>query len=110
MASPTTLVERSTAFSRRRVQEAFERAVTGATDPPRQPLAGALGRLLYLVHLAVLLWWLLDKSRHRRATTALVGLTQQLLPSAALALRVPAARRFVLAVDGLIQDALLGGL
>jgi AcrR family transcriptional regulator len=97
----------STAFSRVRVQEAFERAVTEATDSPKPPLAGALGRLLYLVHLAVLLWWLLDKSRHQRATTALVGLTRQLLPSAALALRVPAVRRFVLALDGLVQDALI---
>ena len=33
-----------------------------SSDAPKQPLAAALGRLLYLVHLAVLLWWLLDKS------------------------------------------------
>src|SRR5580704_19285225 len=46
-----------TAFSRQRVQPVFEDAVIGATDAPKQPLAEALGRLLYLVHLAVLLWW-----------------------------------------------------
>jgi hypothetical protein len=28
-----------------------------------ETLAGALGRLLYLVHLAVLLWWLLDREQ-----------------------------------------------
>jgi hypothetical protein len=89
------------------VQRVFEAAVTGATDAPKQPLAAALGRLLYLIHLAVLLWWLLDKSTHQRATTALVSLTRQLLPSAALTLRVPPVRRFVLAVDELIQEALL---
>ena len=49
----------STAFSRLRVQRVFEDAVTGSADSPKLRLAAALGRLLYLVHLAVLLWWLL---------------------------------------------------
>jgi AcrR family transcriptional regulator len=98
----------STAFSRLRVQRVFEEAVTEATDAPKRPLAEALGRLLYLVHLAVLLWWLLDKSSSQRATAALVSLTRQLLPSAALTLRVPPVRTFVLAVDELIRDALFG--
>ena len=97
-----------TAFSRQRVQPVFEDAVVGATDAPKEPLAAALGRLLYLVHLAVLLWWLLDKSSRQRATAALVSLTQQLLPSAALALRVLPVRRFVIAVDALMREALFG--
>ena len=98
----------STAFSRLRVQQVFEQAVIGASDAPKQPLAAALGRLLYLVHLTVLLWWLLDKSSNQRATAALVALTQQLLPSAALALRVPPVRRFVISVDELVREALFG--
>jgi hypothetical protein len=97
-----------TAFSRLRVQRVFEQAVVDATDAPRQPLAEALGRLLYMVHLTVLLWWLLDKSVSQRATSALVALTRQLLPSAALALRVPPVRRFVISVDELVRDALFG--
>ncbi len=95
-----------TAFSRVRVQRVFELAVSGASDAPKQPLAEALGRLLYLIHLAVLLWWLLDKSSGQRATTTLVSLTRQLLPSASLALHVPPVRKFVTAVDDLIRDAL----
>jgi len=98
----------STAFSRLRVQQVFEQAVVGASDSPRQPLAAALGRLLYLVHLAVLLWWLLDKSSNQRATVALVSLIEQLLPSAALTLRVPPVRRFVISVDELVREALFG--
>ncbi len=98
----------STAFSRLRVQQVFEQAVIGSSDAPKQPLAAALGRLLYLVHLAVLLWWLLDKSSNQRATAALVSLTQQLLPSAALTLRVPPVRRFVISVDELVREALFG--
>jgi hypothetical protein len=98
----------STAFSRLRVQRVFEEAVVRSSDAPRQPLADALGRLLYLIHLAVLLWWLLDKSANQRATDALVSLTKQLLPSAALGLRVPPLRRFVVAVDDLVREALFG--
>ena len=96
----------TTAFSRLRVQQVFERAVIEGRDAPNQPLAGALGRLLYLVHLAVLLWWLLDKSLNQRATARLVALTEQLLPSASLALRVPSVRRFVIAIDELLRTAL----
>ena len=97
-----------TAFSRERVQRVFEEAVAGSTDAPSQPLAAALGRLLYLVHLAVLLWWLLDKSTHQRATATLVSLTERLLPSAALTIRLPPIRKFVVGVDELIHEGLFG--
>ncbi|MBA0089083.1 MAG: TetR/AcrR family transcriptional regulator [Acidobacteria bacterium Pan2503] len=99
-----------TAFSRERVQRVFENAVVGSTDAPKAPLAEALGRLLYLVHLATLLWWLLDKSPNQRATVALVAWTRQLLPSAALALRLSSIRRFVNALDDLFREGLLGSL
>ena len=98
----------SNAVPRLRVQQVFEDAVSGATDAPKLPLAGALGRLLYLVQLAVLLWWLLDKTPRQRATDALVALVEQLLPSAALTLRLPPIRRFVLAMDDLVREALVG--
>jgi hypothetical protein len=90
------------------VQGAFEAAVTGSTDAPPPAEAAAMGRLLYLAHLAVLLWWLLDKSPKQRATTALVLLTQQVLPSAALSLRLPSIRRFVVSSDELVREALFG--
>lgn len=97
-----------TAFSRQRVQQVFEDAVVGSSDAPKPPLGEALGRLLYLVHLAVLLWWLLDRSPKQRATVALVALTEQLLPSAALTLRLRPIRRFVVALDELIREGLFG--
>jgi AcrR family transcriptional regulator len=96
----------STAFSRLRVQRVFEEAVVGSTDAPAHALAPAVGRLLYLVHMAVLLWWLLDRSSKQRATGALVLLTQQVLPSAALTLRLPPVRRFVISADELVREAL----
>jgi AcrR family transcriptional regulator len=97
-----------TAFSRLRVQRVFEEAATGAVDAPKAPFAEALGRLLYLIHLAVLLWWLLDRTPRQRASAALVALVQQPLPSATLALRLPPIRRFVIGFDELIREALFG--
>ena len=97
-----------TAFSRLRVQRVFEEAAAGASDAPKAPLAEALGRLLYLIHLAVLLWWLLDRTPRQRATAALVALTGQLLPSATLALRLPPIRRFVIGFDELMREGLFG--
>jgi len=96
------------AFSRLRVLSVFEQAVIGAADAPPRPLAEAIGRLLYLVHLAVLLWWLLDKTAKQRATGALVQLLAGILPSAAMTLRLPFVRRFVLSVDALVREALFG--
>jgi AcrR family transcriptional regulator len=94
------------ASSRLRVQQVFERAVTGATDAPAAPLAGALGRLLYLVHLGVLLWWLLERTPRQRATATLVALVRRMLPSASLVLRIRSVRAFVVGVDGLAREAL----
>ena len=99
----------STAFSRLRVQRSFQNAVAEATDAPKGTLADAVGRLLYLLHLAVILWWLLDRSPGQRATTALVGLFKQIMPSAALALRLRPVRGFVQSADALFADALLNG-
>ena len=97
----------STAFSRLRVQAVFHDAVVNAADAPTRKLAEAIGRLLYLLHLAVILWWLLDKSPGQRATHALVALFRRLLPSAALTLRLPPVRGFVQSADALFREALL---
>ena len=98
----------TTAFSRLRVQGVFVQAVVGARDAPQGDLAPALGRLLYLLHLAVLLWWLLDRSPGQRATRALLTLLARALRLAAPALRVPGVPGLVLAGDALVRDALLG--
>ncbi|SRR6266568_4708961 len=100
------LFARSTAFSRLRVQGAFVDAVHGATDSPGGETADALGRLLYLAHLAVILWWLLDRTAGRRATTELITLIENTLPAAALALRLKRARRILLQADALLRAAL----
>ena len=95
-----------TAASRQRVQEVFVRAVVEASDAPRGPVGLALGRLLYLLHLAIILWWLLDKSPQQRATAALISLLEGAAPLVAVALRVPRVPRLLVAADALVRDAL----
>lgn len=106
--APDGLFSPTTAFSRERVQRIYQDAVVNASDAPRDEVAAALGRLLYLIHLAVVLWWLLDKSPQQRATGALVRLLAKALPPAAMTLRLPKVGAFVLAGDRLFQEALVG--
>jgi len=98
----------ATAFSRRRVQAVFEEAVQGATDAPGPGDAAALGRLLYLLHLAVILWWLLDKSPEQRATRELIAMLERMLPIASLTLKLESARALVRAADVLCREGLFG--
>ncbi len=98
----------NTAFSRKRVQGVFQEAVVGATDAPKGPIAESLGRLLYVAHLGMILWWLLDRSSDQRATKALVAAIGRMLPSAAVALRVRPVRGFLLSADALFREGLLG--
>jgi AcrR family transcriptional regulator len=97
----------STAFSRQRVQAIFQAAVVEASDAPPQKLAESLGRLLYLMHLGVILWWLLDRSRQQRATAGLLSLWKRMLPSATLVLRLPLVRGAIQSADMLFREALL---
>jgi AcrR family transcriptional regulator len=97
-----------TAFSRRRVQAVFFEAVRDASDAPDPDDAAALARLLYVVHLAVILWWLFDKTPRQRATRDLLALLEGALPMAALALRLEPARDFVRRADILCREGLFG--
>lgn len=95
-----------TAFSRKRVEQVFQDAVAGASDAPSSKVGDPLGRLLYLLHLAIILWWLLDKSPKQRATHALVALLERILPSFGMALLLPQVRGFVRSADSLVREAL----
>ena len=101
------LFAENTAFSRLRVQSAFSEAVAGARDAPGPQVSAALGRLLYLVQLTVILWWLLDKSPRQRATEGLIALIERVLPAFAVALRLRPTRAGIVVADALLRDALL---
>ena len=95
-----------TAFSRQRVHAVFGRAVLEAADAPPPEVGAALGRLLYLLHLAITLWWLLDKSPGQRATNQLVALTRRALPLFAFTVRIRAVRSLIVRADVLFREAL----
>lgn len=98
----------ATAFSRDRVQRVFVEAVTGAREKLGPKEAESLGRILYVVHLAVILWWLLDRSPRQRATDQLLSLLRKLGAVAALAIKLPGSRRVIRSLDAAITDGLLG--
>jgi len=99
----------ATAAARDRVQGAFVAAVAGATDAPRGADAQALGRALDLAHLAVLLFWLLDRSAGQRATAGVVAVIRRVLPAFAAAFRLRVVRAFVRDLDALAREAFYGG-
>jgi len=95
----------ATAFSRERVESLFQHAVSGATDAPPSGDAASLAHTLYVLHLAVILWWLLDKSPEQQATRRLLALVKKVLPAVSLALRLEPARAYVRAIDAIVHDA-----
>ncbi len=101
------LFSSSTSASRERVQRAFLVAVAEAANTPKGKAGPALGRLLYLVHLAAILWWLLDRSPDQRTTKSLVDLLNRTLPRIAPVLRLPVARRALLTADRLYLEGLI---
>jgi AcrR family transcriptional regulator len=96
----------ATARSRVRVEGVFAGVVWGSTDAPGGKVSDALGRLLYLLHLAVILWWLLDKSSNQRATHAVVALIGRMLGAFRVALMLPQVRGFVTTADNLVREGL----
>ena len=98
----------ATAFSRQRVQAVFAAAVLGASDAPSEVDAAALGRLLYVAHLAVILWWLVDKSPAQKGTTQMIAMLEGALPMVAMGLRLGPTRAWLHTADALCREALFG--
>lgn len=104
------LFSEQAAFSRHRVQGQFQRAVAEAKDAPKEALASALGTVIYVLHLGVILWWLMDRSPSQRATGGLVTLLKSLAGPAAMLLKFPGTKAPILTMERLIQDGLFAGL
>jgi AcrR family transcriptional regulator len=74
---------------RERVNYAFYNLVRAATDAPRERQARQLATVLYALHLALLLFWLHDRSPDQRATDDLIKLARDTLGLVRPVLRVP---------------------
>lgn len=103
------LLAPATVASRQRVRGRFEAAMAGATDAPEASFAVVLGRLAYWAQMATILWWLLDRSPHRRATDELRGWWTRALRLLSATRWVPGLRTTLGQLDELVSAALLAG-
>ncbi len=97
----------ATRASRLRVQGVFCCAVEEARDRPRGDRAAVLGRALDLLHLAFVLFWLLDRSKDQKATSALLKVFSKALVLAQAALKLPGAWGLLGRVDDALQSGLM---
>ena len=61
-----------------------------------------------MIHLAVILGWLLDRSPGQRATDKLLSMLARLGKAVSLTLKLPGARRVTRVIDEVIRDGLFG--
>jgi AcrR family transcriptional regulator len=78
---------------RQRVSAMFLAVVRGATDAPRERVARDLATVLYGAHLALILFWLYDRSPNQRTTESLLALTCEVLGIVRRFLRLPPLSR-----------------
>ena len=88
-SSSVAVLGDQTSDIRERVGHAFYNLVRDATDAPRERQARQLATVLYALHLALLLFWLHDRSPGQRATDDLIKLARDTLALVRPVLRVP---------------------
>ena len=87
--SDVALLGERVAGIRGRIWRVFHLVVTGATDAPRERQARELATVLYGAHLALVLFWLQDRTPNQRATEELLSLARDLLARLRPLLRLP---------------------
>jgi AcrR family transcriptional regulator len=87
--SSVAVLGEQTSDIRGRISLAFYDLVRGATDAPRERQARHLAIVLYALHLALLLFWLHDRSPDQRATADLIALARDTLGLVRPVLRLP---------------------
>ena len=91
--------------ARTKVEGVFIAAVKGAEDAPDRSTAEALGRVLYLVHLAVVMWWLLDRSEGQSATRRLMESLNDAERFVTVGMNLPFVRQAIQEIDDLVEHA-----
>ncbi|MFT3836778.1 MAG: TetR/AcrR family transcriptional regulator [Myxococcaceae bacterium] len=94
------------AYSRAHVQPLFAQAVQGAVDAPAE--AGELAHALYLGHLMLLLFWLVDRTPKQRATQELLASVELSAPLIGGALAMPMVRAGLDQFTATVRKGLLG--
>jgi AcrR family transcriptional regulator len=95
---------------RQRIGQVFYDLVRGASDAPRERQARQLATVLYALHLALLLFWLHDRSPNQQATADLIKLARDTLALIRPVLRLPpvskALARLARAIEPVFGTAL----
>ncbi len=84
---------------RTRVRGVFASVVLGATDRPKPDAAGAIVRLLYGLHLGLILFWTQDRSEGLTSTRRAIELARDLLALALPLASLPLVRGMVARID-----------
>jgi AcrR family transcriptional regulator len=91
--SPISALGEGTAAVREKMGGVFMEVVQGASDAPGEKQARELGTVLYMLHLAILLYWFHDRTPEARATRELVGSARDALRYLRPVLRHPPMSR-----------------
>jgi AcrR family transcriptional regulator len=98
----------TTADVRQRVNTMFLMVVQRSTDAPRERVARDLATVLYGAHLALILFWLYDRSPNQRASADLLSLTCDALGIVRRLLRLPPVAKMLGRLARIIEPIFLG--
>jgi AcrR family transcriptional regulator len=106
--SPISALGEGTSAVREKMGGVFLEVVRGASDAPREKQARELGKVLYSLHLAILLSWFHDRTPGARATRDLVGSAREALRYLRPALRLPPMSRVLSRLANALEDVSIG--
>jgi AcrR family transcriptional regulator len=102
--SRAALLGSGAAQMRAKAEHAFIHLVERSSDAPKPAHAKSLGKLLYIMHFAIILFWLHDRSEHQKSTHALLAFIRRglllLSPSMHLPLVASQITRLVRIIEG----------
>ncbi len=93
-------------FSKQRVEGSFFIAINESKSKFKEEFSKDLASLVYMVHLGILLFWLLDKTKDNNATEKLILFTERLLKPFSLGLRIGPTKKAVTQISKIINDGL----
>jgi AcrR family transcriptional regulator len=107
--SRIAVLGQASAGIRLRMQSAFTRLVNESSDAPDAPTAGALAKLLYVVHLALLYFRVNDRTPGGRATRELLAWIETALSYLPMSLRLPFVSDALVKISATLDTVFGGG-
>lgn len=96
----------NTADVRRQSRNIYITVVTGATDAPRKPQIGHMATVLYGLHLALVLFWLIDRSEGTHRTQEFISFIHDMLALIRPLLRLPPVAKALVRLASIIGPLL----